>query len=247
MLTGVSSGVPSHLHELMDVDTDPTDRTNYVRWVPYHMAFVITKMSRHAAFSPELRCCLGAISDQFAYFRKAKSESGDAWEALFLIVLLVRCLCGAFDSPILPLNGLGEIACVQYNTPFSGETFFSKKVGKFISGIPVDGGERLPAVSVYYPGNSNFETYDVIVATWDSVGNRQLYGYQCKEGSNIPEKFANEGLFTGSFLIRGSAATRSQSVRRWSTPSDVILDSFFGVSLSQWTPKAWRAFCAIED
>eukprot|EP00978_Attheya_sp_CCMP212_P048963 scaffold598525_cov130-Attheya_sp.AAC.1 len=78
----------------MDVDTDPTDRTNYVRWVPYHMAFVIMKMSRHVAFTPELRRCLGAISDQFENFKNAKSESGDAWEALFLIVLLVRCLCG---------------------------------------------------------------------------------------------------------------------------------------------------------
>ena len=50
-----------------------------------------------------MRGCLRAIAELFEDFKDSKIQSGDSWEALFLIVLLVRCLSRQFDDMILPL------------------------------------------------------------------------------------------------------------------------------------------------
>jgi hypothetical protein len=240
ILSGDIDSVPDCLLELMDVDTDEDGR-NYIRWVPYHMHYVLQQMSTNALLSDELRKCLSALADLLVAFRQATTEYGDAWEALFLIVLLIQCLCGIQECDLLPCAGFAASRLVQFNAPYHGDTFSSKKVDKFISGIPVSGELKLlPAISVYYPGHAKFEMYDVIVAAWDFTGQRQLYGYQCKEGSSIPQAFANENMFAKSFLIRGDAARKDDSVRRYFTPSESHLDSFFGLSSSQWTPKAWK-------
>jgi hypothetical protein len=240
ILSGDIGSVPDCLLELMDVDTDEDGR-NYIRWVPYHMQYVLQQMSTNALLSDALRKCLSALANLLVAFRTAKTESGDAWEALFLIVLLSQCLCGIQECDLLPCTGFAASRLVQYNAPYHGDTFASRKVDDFISGIPVSHDEPdLPAISVYYPGHAKFEVYDVIVAAWDSRGQRQLYGYQCKEGSSIPKVFANGNMFAKSFLIRGEAASKDASVRRYFTPSESHLDSFFGSSSSQWTPKAWK-------
>jgi hypothetical protein len=42
------------------------------------------------------------------------------------------------------------------------------------------------------------------------------------------------------YLIRGIATQKDQSIRLWTTPSDINLENFFGKSASQWSPKAWK-------
>jgi hypothetical protein len=247
MLSGNVLAVPGCLLELMDVDSAP-DGKNYVRWVPYHMQYVTNQLANNLGLNSEFRQCLSALTYSFVTFRSAKWESGDAWEALFLIVLLCRCLCGELACELLPIYGYSpDETRVRYNSPYRGDTFLSKDLGEFISGIPVAGGPALPAISVYYPGHSNFEVYDVILAAWDHVGTRTMYGYQCKEGRSIPAAFANENMFAKSFLIRGDAVTNDNSVRRWFTPSESHLDTFFGVSSSQWSPKAWKALASGQQ
>jgi hypothetical protein len=116
-------------------------------------------------------------------------------------------------------------------------------VAKFLEGIPL-ASERLPAISIYYPGHAKFEIYDVIVAAWDITWQRRLYGYQCKEGSTIPRAFANEDMFTKSFLVRDKAVASDSSVCRYFTTSDSHLDDFFGKLSRHWTPKAWKLLTA---
>jgi hypothetical protein len=240
ILSGETTGVPKKLHELMDIATDSEKGTNYVRWIPFHMQYVLERMAMHTELPVELRTCLKGLGALFTSFKTAKMESGDAWEALFIIVLLIRCLCGEFYECLLPLSGFGESARVRYNEPYAGNKFFSKDLSEFIDGVPVPGGESLPAISVYYPGHSKFEVYDVIVAAWDADGNRRMYGYQCKEGGSIPRGFANQTMFTSSYLIRGAPVQNDQIMRLWTTPSENHLDIFFGKSAIQWSPKAWR-------
>ena len=45
-----------------------------------------------------------------------------------------------------------------------------------------------PLVEVYYPSNAVFSMYDVIIAIYVKVGQRDIYGYQFKEGIKIPTK-----------------------------------------------------------
>jgi hypothetical protein len=238
ILDGSIRNIPVQLLELVDIAADPETGTNFVRWIPFHMQYVLESMSQNSTFSGEFRSCTQGLAELFTSFKTAKKESGDAWEALFTIVLLIRCLCGKFNGRLLPLSG--DFASVRYNTPYLGDNFFSKKLSEFLDGVPVSGGNSLPAISVYYPGHAKFETYDVIVAAWDAAGTRSLYGYQCKEGSSIPSVFANQSMFNGSYLIRGAPVKNDQSVRLWTTPSESQLDLFFGKSATQWSPKAWK-------
>jgi hypothetical protein len=63
------------LLELMDVDTFD-DGTNYIRWVPNHMQYVLGQMAYAIALPSDLRRCLEYLSYLFASFRAAKFESG---------------------------------------------------------------------------------------------------------------------------------------------------------------------------
>ena len=53
-----------------------------------------------------------------------------------------------------------------------------------------------------------------------------MYGYQLKEGSTVPERFAYEEIFHKSYLIRGAATKRGSSIRLWQSVSDSQLDNF---------------------
>ena len=78
--------------------------------------------------------------DLFRQFAGPKWESGDAWEALFLIVLVVRCLTASFDSAVVPLDPLivGNIQ-VEYNRPLNTNVDFFRETDlvDFVGGIPL--------------------------------------------------------------------------------------------------------------
>lgn len=78
----------------------------------------------------------------------------------------------------------------------------------------------------------------MIVAAWQNASYRELYGYQLKEGKQLPMKEAHV-VFTKSFVIRGVAAKNALVIRNWHSPSVEEIDTFFGESGSQWTPAAW--------
>lgn len=244
LLTG--AGIDSPLQELTTTDLKD-DGTQIFRWIPFHMHYVLDRISQDCPYvDAHMRHCLSSgIVDLFRQFAGTKWEAGDAWEALFLIVLIVRCLTETFDETVVPLRPLitGSIQ-VQYNGPLNGHVDFFRETNPvdFVDGIPLR--SWVPAgtcaLSIYYPGHARFEAYDVILAFWTADGSRLLYGYQLKEGSTIPAVFAFDQVFTKCFLIRGKAMQGRRSVRLWHSVSDTELDNFFGVSAVQWSAKQWR-------
>jgi hypothetical protein len=185
------------------------------------MVFLIDKLSTESELPSSMRDSLKAISDLFSQFVSSKTESGIAWDALFIVVLIIRCLTSSFDKTVVPLSPyiLGEFE-VKYNLPFNTHVDFWRATDPldFIGGIPIRSDAKLgtPTISmIYYPGYSRFQAYDVILAFWDKEGKRYLYGYQLKEGSTFPNTFAYETLFHRSFLIRGKAPQNGGSVRLW--------------------------------
>jgi hypothetical protein len=87
--------------------------------------------------------------------------------------------------------------------------------------------------------------YDVIVAVYPSESDeRQLYGYQLKEGRGSPKELKKtvKSKFIGSLVIRGEPNKAKSTQRKgvsWIVPGKKEIDSFFGVSGRSWTPQAW--------
>mmetsp|Transcript_28332 Transcript_28332/g.77783 ORF Transcript_28332/g.77783 Transcript_28332/m.77783 type:complete len:642 (+) Transcript_28332:160-2085(+) len=246
LITGDVEGVDTSLQELMDADLKDDGQTMILRWIPFHMEYVIQQIAFNCPYVDDhMRKCLSGVTDLFRQLTGLKWQSGDSWEALFLIVLIVRCLTKSFDSKVVPLGALtsGDTH-VDYNRPLNANVDFFQENDPlaFVGGIPLRSWAPAgtPAISIYYPGHARFEDYDIILAFWDSDGKRLLYGYQLKEGSTIPKAFPNNEHFHQSYLIRGAAKERNSSVRLWQSVSDSQLDDFFGVSAVRWSAKQWR-------
>jgi hypothetical protein len=243
LLTGNIGEVDESLRGLMTADLK--DDEIILRWIPFHMVYALSQIYQHRIiFLPgDMRSCLEGIVGLLKQFEGSKCQSGDAWEALFLIVLIVRCLTTSFDETVVPLKPL--IPCdvpVAYNYPMDSSVDLCTETDpiRFIGGIP-DKSWSLgtAAISIYYPGHAKFEAYDIILARWDAEGNRYLYGYQLKEGGTIPRSYAFNQFYR-SYLIRGAAPREGASVRMWRSVSDDELDTFFGVSATQWSAKQWK-------
>jgi hypothetical protein len=93
---------------------------------------------------------------------------------------------------------------------------------------------EVPVISVYYPPHAQFTKYDILLAYWDETGKRaMLVGYQLKEGADCGRTCVDLEHFEKSFLIRGKAAKKTNTVKQWVVPSDTM-------SASDWSPKRWR-------
>ena len=245
LVTGDVQGVDRSLQELMTADLKIDGKTMILRWIPFHMEYVIQQFASNCPYVDDhMRKCLSGLTDLFRQFACPKWESGDAWEALFLIVLIVRCMTLTFDPTVVPLENviLSDVK-VEYNRPLHGVNFFLERDPlQFVGGIPLRSWAPAgtPAISIYYPGHARFEAYDCILSCWDSEGKRTLIGYQLKEGAALPTAFAEQEIFHQSFVIRGAATARSNSVRLWKSVSDSELDDFFGVSAVHWSAKQWK-------
>ncbi len=87
-----------------------------ILWIPYHMVEVLKVFCTTGNVSRDLRLMVQKIVNLFNTFKDAKDVSGDGWEALFVIVLLIRCITGQFDDKLLPLNDMDFSDCdVSYN------------------------------------------------------------------------------------------------------------------------------------
>lgn len=131
----------------------------------------------------------------------SKEGSGDGWEPLFLLVLWLR-FAGRKVSDVeciptieIPFHDLPEK--LFYNYPFADEKSLAlvRDVNEFREGLddipndhPLWNG-RFPKVSIYYPKLANFAEYDVFLCVWrkdSGLITKELYGYQLKEGKEIP-------------------------------------------------------------
>jgi hypothetical protein len=106
MLTGNHAHVPIFFRELMDIDIKMVEgeESPIARWIPHHMTPVLESLAQSTSLQPRIRCCLAGICFQLATFKNHKEQSGDGWEALFIVALLVRCVTNTFCE-LVPLQG----------------------------------------------------------------------------------------------------------------------------------------------
>lgn len=240
-ITGSVSSIPEVLQELMTAEQRVNDVV--LHWIPCHLEFLLREMFDHCKVLRN-RACLKFIYEGLWTYLGSKQESGDAFEALFIVVAMIRCLSGTFESTILPLKCEVEDLVVKCDEPFLGHNLNTEKDPEgFVASIPKELPEEdqgCDQVSIYYPGHAKFGAYDVIVAFWKRGGGRTLYGYQLKEGASGGKPFAYNDLFAASYLIRGEPA-KETSIRLFKACDVEQLDNFFGISGSQWTPRSWKA------
>eukprot|EP00597_Dinobryon_sp_UTEXLB2267_P016316 CAMPEP_0201092834 /NCGR_PEP_ID=MMETSP0812-20130820/1366_1 /ASSEMBLY_ACC=CAM_ASM_000668 /TAXON_ID=98059 /ORGANISM="Dinobryon sp., Strain UTEXLB2267" /LENGTH=627 /DNA_ID=CAMNT_0047344629 /DNA_START=193 /DNA_END=2076 /DNA_ORIENTATION=- len=240
-LDGDPSLVPSPLLKLMD-----TTRDGKILWIPYNMVAALSDFSNKGPikYSKLLR----TICNCFDNF---KTSSGDAWENLFVITLLIRLISHRFDRRLLPLD---EDVYADYEVSFNkyimydtGESLSAYiNVDEFIRAFTTP--EDFPHIAVYFPTHAQFETFDVIVAACDKRGKRTLYGYQLKQGAGdvtplnpfLKRDWLRDKWFHRIYAVRGKAPSKSSEITGdWIIPNEPEINAFFGMSGQRWTPRRW--------
>jgi hypothetical protein len=234
-ISGKENGVIEPLRQLMTTVINEK-KDAQIQWVPFHMMNVLEEFADRVL--PQL---LGVIPRLFSLFTESKVQSGDSWECLFIIVVLIRCLSGKCDDVVLPLPSESEDCTVSYNELFDRNVdFATADLNAFVGAIRMP--QTFPHAAIFYPSHAGFPLYDVIVAYFDMNRVRTLYGYQLKEGKALPKKGALP-VFEGSFVIRGAPARQPGTGKDWTLPSADQIKEFFGVSGRHWTPQEWAKLC----
>ena len=242
-LDGNVAYVPKPLLQFMDLT-----KGGLLIWIPFHMVYILEQIAAGidtGKVNYPNREPIQKLADLFGKFKEAKYESGDGWEAFFVLTLLVRCLTGEFDALTDSFARLmGEQYQVTVNSPLQPEGISFEKiknVDKLLSAIPKEVGKGDPRIAVYYPQHASFEVFDVLVVAWDADGRRfAVVGYQLKEGKGAPKTTAKTLLCDQCYLILGDAPKKTALQDGWTIPSEQQISSFFGESGKEWTPKKWK-------
>jgi hypothetical protein len=224
-IDGDPTKVPPTLLQFMN-----TESRERVRWIPWHMVPILSHLSRYNRVWKYSNLLL-RITDLFYSFLHSKIESGEVWEKLFVITLIIRAIASTFDPVILPLHyDMFKNCFVSYHEPIckNAKTLVSQLV------TPTS----LPHIAIYYPKHSQFTPYDVMVVAYDEKGTSQIYGYQLKAGKTYPEKNVKVEGMHKSLWIRGVALKEAVASKGWVLPSEKEIEAFFGQSGCQWTPRA---------
>lgn len=239
MFNGIDSDVPPGLLQFMDTAIE--GETMLVKWIPMHMIGILTRIRQKSSLSHDLRGHIGKILNLFEKFKTAKTQSGEAWESLFVILLLVRVLTGTPDTLIPGFDELLDVCNVTYDAPFGSRHDVNSctNVADFLECIPKTIDKMTTCVAIYVPSHSKFKTYDAFVVVWKKGKRNHIIGYQLKEGKNIPEHLSPNSV-DDSFLIRGDPGQASSSKGCWQIASQGDIVKFFGVSGSDWTPARWK-------
>jgi len=222
------------------MDTTKDGQTNQVLWIPFHILGVLQRF--RSIVSRKLGNLLSQIERLFSRFKDSKHQSGDGWEALFVIALLVRSITEQFDS-LLPLESMMSQSIqaeVSYNALFDQSSMAFQDVttmDEFLKRIEEP--QQFPCIAIYYFSNASFEDYDVVVAAYDKNKKRELYAYQLREGKKNP-KSKNAAQLRESFVIRGQPPQTDNTSKGWTVVSEQRISDFFGVSGRNWTPSKWK-------
>ena len=245
-LYGDPALVPPSLLQLMSVSPE-----GKIVWIPFHMIHVLESISITSnALSPSVLEVVQTMHRNFQAFDAGKICGGSSWECLFIISAIARVAARQFCK-LLPLDG-GDFAHCRV----SFSSLWGQKQGgrslphittieQLIEGLVVP--RSYPHVAVFYPPHASFNTYDIIVVAYCQVNDRQIFGYQMKEGSALPTKPASS-LCQESYVIRGSATDEDTDKLRsggWKVASDDDIDEFLGVTGRCLAPKEWRSLDAV--
>ena len=236
-ITGFVSAVPEILQELMTAE----QQVNKVilRWMPCHVEFLPSEMWSRCNFLGDNKACLKRICEHLGTHLGSKEQSRDVFEALFIVIAIVRCLSGTFESKILPLGEHLKELVVKCDAPFTGSNCNeTQDPMEFVESVPLTLSEEdrdEDQASIHCPGCAWFNACDVIIAFWKRGGaKRKLFGCQMKEGQSTGEPFACDEAFDTSHLIRGKATSKGTHIRLFAACNEEQVENFFGLSGSQW-------------
>jgi hypothetical protein len=235
-ITGAQTSILHPLHELMS-----TAQKKMLRWIPFHMTEVLRIFAK-VLTNAQLKMIVESIVSLFDKFFAQPNSSDKAWEDLFLIVLLIRLATTQWDPIFLPLNISGYSISLNTNITHAGKPY-GKIDDVYFQVKCMETPKQFPHVSVYYPNNAGFNMYDVVLAVYHSKDDRDLYGYQLKEGKKIPKKYLLSNHFKLSVLVRGQPAKKiTKKIQQgiWLIPNEEQNKSFLGESGQHWTPSVWR-------
>jgi hypothetical protein len=238
-ITGNDRDVFPPLLQLMDTYQDPFNGNpnsgmTTIKWILSHMRYVLDGFKH--SLSSNMRALVNSIIDLIYQFRNSKEKSGDGWEALFVLTLLIRAVSGHLRCDLLPsYSRSDQDLSVSYNTLCSNLTSI-KTLDQLLEQIQRP--KTYPHISIYYPNHAQFEQYDVVVFSYDDANTCFSQGFQLKEGNSVPGSHPSSRL-DASYVIRGNASTSVGSTM-WHLATDEQLKEFFGESGQNWTPSIWR-------
>jgi len=235
------------LHQLMN-----TAEYGKLRWIPYHMTEVLHLFEQEVpSLDRNLREAMKNIVDLFSDFSTVQESSGQAWENLFLLVVMIRVVSRRFDKVILPLD-----FSMDYSISFNKFIRYDKKSMVSINNVDdfVDGftePDRYPHVAIYQPKNASFPLFGLIIAVYDKASSRKIYAYQVMEGREITKRNTTSRLRTTEFdacvVVRGKPRRgETRSKEQWIIPSKSHIVDFFGESGKHWTPEEWKKLMKKE-
>eukprot|EP01097_Dermamoeba_algensis_P006812 TRINITY_DN4249_c0_g1_i1.p1 TRINITY_DN4249_c0_g1~~TRINITY_DN4249_c0_g1_i1.p1 ORF type:complete len:551 (+),score=103.76 TRINITY_DN4249_c0_g1_i1:313-1965(+) len=229
--------IPSLLLQFVDSVTE-----NNIKWIPFHMTKILYTFATTQPPILSQGLCMD-IHKMIALFEKVKdaeAESGKAWEAMFALVLWIRCITRLFDRHIFPPPYLGKSELhVSFNDHVkpSFQLDQCKSIEDLVKGIAVP--KDLPHIVIYYPSNAKFRHYDTIVIYYDEEASMTISGYQKKEGNDLSRKEPMDSLVKNRYLIRGQPAKETSKSGSWILIGKNDLQVFMGTSGMHWTPEEW--------
>ena len=244
LITGDWDFIPKELLILLDSAPGDDGVSHKVRWVLFHLQYVLGKMA-NVSFD---HCQMAEHLSGFCDLLNPKEQSGEGWEGLFVLFLVAYCLNGKTHDEFIPAEWFGQSQYpkVFLNGPYSvlgnrGQTISDCKRWSELKKGVIHGKE--PQISILYPAHNSFEVYDVLVVYSVDGKAVSVYGYQLKEGKAKRGHIADESI-DKSFLIQGAGTKRTvlKDSKGWTIPNKDIIGSFFGESGKHWTPERWKAF-----
>jgi len=244
------NGIPEDLHILLDSAKGKEYDDDKIRWVPYHLQFVLEALGRNVFGNQELA---GKLAHCCYVLKDAKEKSGDGWESLFVLLLVARCLNKLTDNTFVPpewflySQNTTDVCLNAYDSSLNNGVPFGdcKTWDSMKDGVPIG---VAPQIAVLFPSHNNFEVYDVIVA-FSQHGKRScVFGYQLKEGKKSSRNHSPHRDMAKSFWVQGSPPTTTETTELgWTIPSRESINSFFGESGKHWTPECWRKFETLDS
>jgi hypothetical protein len=174
-ITGRTDQIMEPLHSLMN-----TVESNQLIWIPFHMTDVLFSFAKVTGVEKSTGKYLRTICKCFDGFQAAKSGSGDGWEMLFIIALLIRIKTGLFYKEVCPYFDEMPAECTfSYNQHCNARPLGLKKnysqiteVSEYLSCIPIS--HPGSHIAVYYPQHSSFKTYDIFVCVFEGGESHRL-------------------------------------------------------------------------
>ena len=150
-----------------------------IRWVPFHLSFVMSRLATKSGFPLRYRHLAGDIGKLCDNLRDSKSLSGEGWETLFVLFLLARCLTGSPDDYFVPRQWFLEHPNVLYNQPCEStkQRLFGEceNWAQLLEGVSPG---TKPQLSILYPTHACFKNYDVL-AVYSKDGKTPTQGGNC--------------------------------------------------------------------